>query len=43
MFDWLQVRKETLVPLDLLDLLEDQEGQDCLVALDLKVSPSGNE
>lgn len=37
MFDWLQVRKETQVPLDLLDLLEDQEVQDCLVALDLKV------
>lgn len=37
MFDWLQVRKETQVPLDLQDLLEDQEGQDCLVALDLKV------
>lgn len=37
MFDWLQVRKETQVPLDLLGLLEDQEDQDCLVALDLKV------
>lgn len=37
MFDWLQARKETQVPLDLPDLLGDQEGQDCLVALDLKV------
>lgn len=37
MFDWLQVRKESRVQLDLLDLLEDQEDQDCLVALDLKV------
>lgn len=37
MSDWLQVRKETRVPLDLLDLLEDQEAQDCQVALDLKV------
>lgn len=37
MFDWLQVRKESQVQLDLLDLLEDQEDQDCLVARDLKV------
>lgn len=40
MFDWLQARKETQAPLDLPDLLEDQEGQDCLVALDLKVLTS---
>lgn len=37
MFDWLQVRKETQVPSDLQAPLEDQEGQDCLVARDLKV------
>lgn len=37
MLDWLQVRKETQVPLDPLDLLVDQEDLDCPVALDLKV------
>lgn len=40
MFDWLQARKETQAPLDPPDLLEDQEGQDCLVDLDLKVVTS---
>lgn len=34
---WLQVRKETWVPLDLQDLLEDREPQEDPVLLDLKV------
>lgn len=33
-----QVRKETWVPLDLQDLLEDREPQEDLVLLDLKVN-----
>lgn len=37
MLAWLQVRKETWVPLDLQDLLEDREPQEDLVLLDLKV------
>lgn len=37
MSDRLQVTKETWVPSDLPDLLEDQEAQEGLVVLDLKV------
>ncbi len=37
MSDWMQVQKETWVPLELQDLLENQEAQEGLVLPDLKV------